>query len=382
VLDTANLGGYNSNDSQIPQKEEIASDQFRGGPVYWQRSAANGGPLLYNWGVLDWVKAYAFNGTLFGTSPSAQGSGQQIWPGGILALSANGDQPGTGVLWATVATSGNDEDDPPVPGELIALDADNVAQELWNSTMNASRDSFGNFGKLVPPMIANGKVYVATWSNQVAVYGLLVADAVSPTSVSFGSQTKGVASAPAPITVTNTGSEVLSITSITISGSNPAQFSQTNNCGSSLAAGAACTISAVFKPTVLGALKTTILINAGSAGTQSVALSGTGVAPPYTVSPSSVAFGNETTGVASAPASITVTNTGSTALAITSITISGANKSEFSQSNNCGSSLAAGAACTISAVFKPTVTGSATAAVVINAGSAGTQSVALSGTGT
>jgi hypothetical protein len=381
VLDTANLGGYNSNDSQIPQKEAIASDQFRGGPVYWQRSAANGGPLLYNWGVLDWVKAYAFTGTLFGTSPSAQGSGQQIWPGGILALSANGDQPGTGVLWATVATSGDDEDNPPVPGELIALDADNVSQQLWNSTMNASRDSFGNFGKLVPPMIANGKVYVATWSNQVAVYGLLVAFAVSPSSVAFGNETTGVASAPASITVTNTGSAALSITSITISGSNKSQFSQTNTCGGSLAAAGTCTISAVFKPTVAGPATTTVFINAGSAGTQSVALSGTGVAAPYTLSPTSVVFGSETEGVASASAPITVTNTGSAVLSITSITISGSNPAQFSQTNTCGSSLAAGGTCTISAVFKPTVLGALKTTILINAGSAGTQSVALSGTG-
>jgi hypothetical protein len=379
VLDTAKLGGFNSSDSQIVQKEAIASDQFRGGPVYWQRSAENGGPMLYNWGVLDSVKAYPFTGTQFATSPSAQGSGMQIWPGGILALSAYGDQPDTGVLWATVATSGDDEDNPPVPGELIALDANNVATQLWNSNIDASRDSFGNFGKLVPPMIANGKVYVATWSNQVAVYGLMVAYTVSPTAVAFGSQTVDTDSASVPITVTNTGSAALAITSITISGANVAQFSQTNTCGGSLAAGATCTISAVFKPTLVKALKTTILVNAGSAGTQTVALSGTGIASPYTVSPSAVAFGNETVGVASAPAQITVTNIGSTALAIASITI--LNKSQFTQTNTCGSSLAVGGTCTISVVFKPTVLEMLNTELLFNAGSAGTQSVALSGSG-
>ena len=96
----------------------------------------------------------------------------QIWPGGILALSANSDTPGSGVLWATVATSGDAENNPPVPGALYAFDADNVAKELWNSTMNSARDTFGNFAKFVPPLVANGKVYVATQSNQVAVYGI------------------------------------------------------------------------------------------------------------------------------------------------------------------------------------------------------------------
>jgi hypothetical protein len=60
--------------------------------VYWQRSAANGGPLLYNWGVNDRLKAYPFDGRTFAANPSAQGSAtNQIFPGGILALSANGD---------------------------------------------------------------------------------------------------------------------------------------------------------------------------------------------------------------------------------------------------------------------------------------------------
>jgi hypothetical protein len=183
VLNTTKLGKFNANDSQVVQKENITDGgEFRGGPVYWQRSAANGGPLLYNWGASDWVKAYPFSGTLFATSPSTQGSGNQDWPGGILALSANADQHGTGVLWATVAMSGDAENNPPVPGELHAFDAENVSQELWNSAMNPSRDGFGYFAKFVPPLIANGKVYVATWSRQVAVFGLL--NQASSTSVS------------------------------------------------------------------------------------------------------------------------------------------------------------------------------------------------------
>jgi hypothetical protein len=79
------------------------------------------------------------------------------------------------VLWATVAASGNLYVDPTDPGVLHAYDAGNVSTELWNSTMNPARDNFGSFAKFVPPLVANGKVYVATFSNQVAVYGLLTA---------------------------------------------------------------------------------------------------------------------------------------------------------------------------------------------------------------
>jgi len=180
VLNKANLGKYNAQDSQVVQKMYISASEIRGGPVYWQRSAANGGPLLYNWSVGDRLKAFPFNGTMFATTPSAQGGvTNQIFPGGILTLSANGGAPGTGVLWATTAGSGDAENNPPVPGVLYAFDAGNVATELWNSTMNAARDGFGNFGKFVPPLVANGRVYVATWSDQVAVYGLLVPPAVT-----------------------------------------------------------------------------------------------------------------------------------------------------------------------------------------------------------
>jgi hypothetical protein len=105
--------------------------------------------------------------------------------------------------------------------------------------------------------------------------------------------------------------------------------------------------------------------------------------PPPTVSPTSLAFGSEPTNVASAAQSVTVTNTGNAALPITSITLSGTNPYQFSQSNTCGSSVAVGSHCTISVVFNPALMGSLTATLNVNAGGgAGTQSVALSGTGT
>ena len=185
VLYLLNTTGLGQNKVNAIQTIQISASELRGGPVYWQRSSANGGPLLYDWGVNDALKSFAFNGTTFATAPSATGPvGSQIWPGGILTLSANGDAAGTGVLWATVATSGEAENNPPVPGELYAFDAGNVATQLWNSNMSAARDSFGNFAKFVPPLVANGRVYVATWSNQVAVYGLIAPNltTVSPAS--------------------------------------------------------------------------------------------------------------------------------------------------------------------------------------------------------
>src|SRR3984893_17004472 len=367
VLNTANLGKFNATDSQVVQKENITRE-FRGGPVYWQRSAANGGPLIYDWGAGDSVKAHPFNGKTFAASPSSQGS-SAIWPGGILALSANGEQPGSGVLWATLASSGDAANNPPVAGELHAFDAANVSNELWNSRMNASRDAFGNFAKFVPPLVANGKVYVATWSNQVAVYGLLMTYTVSPTSLAFGSEITNVASAPMAVTVRNTGAVALPVTSIALSGADALQFSHTHSCGASVAVGSNCTISVVFTPTSGGSKAATLKVNGGGgAGTQTVALSGVGVMLTYTTSPTSLAFGSEIMNVASAPMTVTVTNTGTVALPVKSIAFSGTDALQFSQTNSCGTSVAVGSNCTIRVVFTPTSGGSKTATLNVNAG--------------
>jgi len=173
VLNTSNMGKFKADDSQIVQKVMLGSE-IRGGPVYWPRSSANGGPLMFNWGIGDAVKSYAFTGTGFAATPSSQGSQTGLpYPGGILTLSANADTPGTGVLWATTADNGNAEDNPPAPATLHAFNASNLSQELWNSKMNATRDDFGQFAKFVPPVVANGRVYQSTWSRKVAVYGLL-----------------------------------------------------------------------------------------------------------------------------------------------------------------------------------------------------------------
>jgi hypothetical protein len=140
----------------------------------------------------------------------------------------------------------------------------------------------------------------------------------------------------------------------------------------------------VFNPTLTGPKTATLSVNAGGgAGTQKVTLTGTGVAPPYTVSPTSLAFGSQPHGTPSAAQSVMVKNTGTLALPVTSITLSTTSPHPFSQTNTCGTSVPVGSNCTISVVFNPTLTGPKTARLSVNAGGgAGTQTVALSGTGT
>jgi uncharacterized protein (TIGR03437 family) len=83
-----------------------------------------------------------------------------------LSLSANGGT--NGIVWLTTGNYGLND----IPGTLHALDAMNL-RELWNSDMNSSRDQLGWFAKFVGPTVANGRVYVPTFSRIVAVYGPL-----------------------------------------------------------------------------------------------------------------------------------------------------------------------------------------------------------------
>jgi hypothetical protein len=94
------------------------------------------------------------------------------------------------------------------------------------------------------------------------------------------------------------GSAALAITSIAVSGANSSQYSQTNNCPNSLAAGGNCTISVMFAPTASGTAVAALSITDGALGSpQTVSLLGTGVAPTVVLSPTSLTFASQTVGL-------------------------------------------------------------------------------------
>ena len=145
---------------------------FVGAPVYW--SSPNHGPSIYVWGAGDYLKAYQFTGAKFVTSPVSEGA--IVSPIGNsnavpLSVSAHASTAGTGIIWAAGSLSG-DAGQHTVAGVLRAFDATNLTSELWDSQQNAARDSVGNYAKFNPPTIANGKVYVGTFSGQLLAYGL------------------------------------------------------------------------------------------------------------------------------------------------------------------------------------------------------------------
>ena len=124
-------------------------------------------------------------------------------------------------------------------------------------------------------------------------------------------------SAAQTVTLTNSGTAALNITSIVAS----APYAQTNTCGASLAAGANCSINVTFTPTAVGSLPGTITVTDNATGSpQTVNLTGTGAASSVSFAPTSLAFGNQNLNTTSAAQIASrCTNSGTAALNITSI---------------------------------------------------------------
>jgi hypothetical protein len=205
---------------------------------------------------------------------------------------------------------------------------------------------------------------------------------LSSTSLNFGNELVGTTSAPNQVTLSNPSGLALNIGSIAVTGTNAADFSHTNTCGTGLAIGASCTITVTFKPAQTEPLTASVTITDNAAGSpQTIGLSGTGLSsgPNATPSPTNLTFATQLVGTSSSAQPVTLTNYGKMALSITSIAASG----DFSQTNTCGSSLAADASCTISLAFKPTQKGPRTGTLSITDNAAGSpQRVSLTGTGT
>jgi hypothetical protein len=216
--------------------------------------------------------------------------------------------------------------------------------------------------------------------QQVPLSGAGTTAKFAPASLSFGDVATGVSVATA-ITLTNIGTTALSITAITITGTNAADFTQTHTCGASLAAGAKCTFSITFTPSAIGARSASLSVTDSAAGSpQLIPL--TGVGTTAKLAPATLNFGSVTVGTTSAAKIITLTNIGTTAITITGIGITGAAAGDFSQTHTCGASLGAGASCTISVQLKPTVMGNRSAAVRLTDNAAGSpQQVPVSGKG-
>lgn len=205
---------------------------------------------------------------------------------------------------------------------------------------------------------------------------------LSPTRLSFSSEVIGTPSVAKKVTVMNDGSTSLVINTPFFGGLDPADFAQTTTCGTTLGANASCTIFVTFTPATSGQKRAAMGISSSDpASPAAVFLFGTGTV--LSLSTSKIGFGDQMISTTSAQLSVTLTNVGSTQLNFSGIDVIGTNSGDFSQTNNCGTSIAAKASCTIKATFQPSAIGKRTAFIrITDDGGGSPQKVSLTGTGT
>ncbi len=213
--------------------------------------------------------------------------------------------------------------------------------------------------------------------DSIALLNTGVANFSPNAPINFPFQLVGTASPAQTVTLTNTGSKALSISSMKIA----SPFLQTNSCGKSVAPSAKCNIEITFKPQNTNTVSGTLTISdSASTKPQIVEVSGTGTV--VKLGPSKLAFGGQKVGTSSAPQRVMVSNQGATALSLTQIYVGGTNYRDFSQSNNCPSSLNAGANCVVTVTFSPIKSGARSALLgFIDNGGGSPQTVPLTGTG-
>jgi outer membrane protein assembly factor BamB len=188
LVDTTTMGELNASSDNVRQEFQavygVGTSHIHGGPVYFNSDL--NGPTTYVWGENDVLRGFLFNTTtgLLSTTPFATSTmtapatnNDGAMPGGFLAISANGNS--NGILWASTPYNG-DATRQSTQGVLYAFNADTLSL-LWTDKTNDARDEIGMFAKYVPPVVANGKVYVPNFgpvgnsdgSGNLVVYGLL-----------------------------------------------------------------------------------------------------------------------------------------------------------------------------------------------------------------
>ena len=172
LLNKNNMGGYNNVSNQVQQIITLSSlSNMHCQPAY---GVGPNYENVYIWPENDRLQAFPFDrgtNTFDIANEKVSGvAGPNGQNGAMISVSSNGNVAGSGIVWAAYAATG-DAEHTVSPGILRAFDASDITKEIWNNS-TSSADFSGNYAKFASPTIANGKVYLATFSNQVVVYGL------------------------------------------------------------------------------------------------------------------------------------------------------------------------------------------------------------------
>jgi len=172
IMDRDNMGGYNAGDNNILQSINLGTNARLHTTLTYYKGAQK--EFVYAWSENSALKAFPFDraANTFDVANTINSGtqGPEGNSGAFTSVSSNGSIDSTAVLWATFAVNG-DANQSTRPGILYAFSATDVTKELWNSSLETT-DNVGNYAKFNCPTIANGKVYLATFSNKFIVYGL------------------------------------------------------------------------------------------------------------------------------------------------------------------------------------------------------------------
>ncbi|HEV2348299.1 MAG TPA: choice-of-anchor D domain-containing protein [Terriglobia bacterium] len=306
---------------------------------------------------------YTLTATNNGPNPAANVTVNDTLPAGLTFVSATpsaGTCTGTATVTCSLGTLAN------AAAATVALVVVPTALGTISNTASVTSDA-------ADPNPANN---TATVSSVVAP--AIPVAGLSSTSLTFPGQVVGTTSAVQTVTLTNSGTGTLTITSIVPSG----DFAVTNTCGGSVAVSGSCNFSVTFTPTALGARSGSIIItDNASPTTQTITLSGTGTtAAQLTLSSTRLVLPGTHINQTCTPGVVTATNTGTVPLTISNISIVAG---PYTQTNTCPATLAPGASCTVSVTFVPTVVAAAQAGTLSIASNApgSPSTVALSADG-
>ncbi len=313
-----------------------------------------------------------------------------------LLVDANGD------AYVLSQSGGGDVSQLVNPIETFTNQADIYVQEIDpTGGTNLFSTFVGGYGYDYPGGIAvdaSGSIYITGYTNStdfpvtaaalqntlggnsdvfVSKIGTAVqpAVAISPSLVQFSIRPVGSVSQPNTSLLRNMGNSPLTITNLTITG----DFSETDNCGTTVAAAGSCTFAVTFTPTQPGPRYGSIMIEDDAAGSPHfINLVGNGATAVAALAPTSLAFPSLQINQTSSAQSVTLTNNGNATMVISNISLDG----DYAQTNNCPGSLGIGSSCTFQITFTPTDGGARNGSLSITDNAPGSpHTVALTGSG-